>query len=76
MTKNWSAREKEELIERAVEIYLMKRRKTKTCEPPQKVRIIQLEENDDDSVETGDIFSDDEDDDDSDNSSSISDEEL
>ena len=60
MTKNWSAREKEELIERAVEIYLMKRRKTKTCEPPQKVRIIQLEENDDDS----------------DNSSSISDEEL
>ena len=32
--------------------------------------------NDDDSVETADIFSDDEDDDNSDNSSSISDEEL
>ena len=35
-----------------------------------------LHENEDDSVETTDIFSDDEDDDDSDNSSSISDEEL
>ena len=50
--------------------------KTKTCEPPQKVRIVQLEEKDDDSVETAGIFSDDEEDDDSDNSSSISDEEL
>ena len=46
----------------------MKRRKTKTCEPPQKVQIVQLEENDDDSVETADIFSDDEEDDGSDNS--------
>ena len=44
--KNWSAREREEIIERAVGIYLMKRRKTKTCEPPQKMRIVMCESED------------------------------
>ena len=74
--KNWSAREREEITERAVEIYLLKRRKTKTCEPPQKLRIIQLEENAYVSMEIADTLSDDEKDDDSDNWSIISEEEL
>ena len=32
--KNWSQRERDDILERAVDIYLEKRRKTKMSEPP------------------------------------------
>ena len=38
--ENWSAVEREDIIKRAVEIYLAKRRKTKIASPPRKVFII------------------------------------
>ena len=34
--KNWSQRERDDILERAVDIYLEKRRKTKMSEPPSK----------------------------------------
>ena len=40
--KNWTVKERDEIIERAVEIYLEKRRKiTLSTEPPRKVFILE-----------------------------------
>ncbi len=40
--KNWTAQERNEIIERAVDIYLEKRRKTIVAEPPSKKSCVEL----------------------------------
>ena len=54
--KNCSEKEREELIARAVEIYMRKRRKAKIFEATQKVEILSRENNDDDPMCSKDIF--------------------
>ena len=66
--KNWTVKEPDEIIERAVEIYLEKRRKiTLSTEPPQNVFILESGEasrqepsmvSSDDESEDSDIFED------------------
>ena len=54
--KNWTIQERNEIIERAVDIYLQKRRKAIVAEPPSKKSCLQVtkssENNDEDDFET------------------------
>ena len=54
--KNWTIQERNEIIERAVDIYLQKRRKAIVAEPPSKKSCLEVtkssENNDEDDFET------------------------